>query len=487
MAADVEPLNGRVELKLTRKSDWNRVSGKTQIETGAFVRTGFRSKARISWADGSSVELGANSSYQLQKDDPATGLSMNLLGGKLKAAVAKLAGRRFEVGTTNAVCAVRGTEFEISVQNNNTNVLLHEGSLAVSDNYGNQRLLEPGYSVDVGANGIGEMQNPVQRSQQRLDNLRDNLRREVGLNMSKEAVLSAAADEIRVAEYQQGKVMMDVSGQRVRLEQYIMRPADNQFKLVSLNERADRFDYYYYLGTFNSALPADLSVALRQMGGCVGSACQYSMTGYEVGRSNTIDTILESATGGHMVNVNTNADLTDDITSYFDTSLNTFVKLNPGDAFYKTFYDNYSIKYNDTTFLMWSPVSGAGTVSSYLTGTANGVNKYYITDSGALGAANAGSPVLNSDLTPDGDLMHDKIKLTYGTGQYWEQYDNYMVDDRGRVATLSDFENMRSGNNYTETMLRWNFEQVITSSVFEGRKIDLVLEPKTLIQSGLLK
>jgi len=115
------------------------------------------------------------------------------------------------------------------------------------------------------------------------------------------------------------------------------------------------------------------------------------------------------------------------------------------------------------------------------------VNKYYITDSGALGAANAGSPVLNSDLTPDGDLMHDKIKLTYGTGQYWEQYDNYMVDDRGRVATLSDFENMRSGNNYTETMLRWNFEQVITSSVFEGRKIDLVLEPKTLIQSGLLK
>ncbi|MDD4003622.1 MAG: FecR family protein [Elusimicrobiaceae bacterium] len=483
----MQPLSGRVEMRLAGGTGWSRVSGLTTVESGSYVRTGFRSKAKISWSDGSVVELGPNSNYQLHLDDSATGLSMTLLAGKLKAAVGRLRGRKFEVGTTNAVCAVRGTEFEVQVHNNNTSVVLYTGSLAVSDNFGNQRLLEPGYSVDVGPNGMGDLKNPAKRNQERRESIKQNLKREVGLNMNKEQVLSAAADEIRLAEYQQGKVMVDVSGQRVRLEQYIMRPAPNQFKLVSLNDRPGRFDYFYYLGTFNTNLPADLSVALGQLGGCVGSACQYNMTGYEVGRSNTTDTVLETASGGHMVDVNANADSSDDVTSYFDGTLNTYVLLNAGDAFFKTFYDAYSIKYNDITFLSWSPVSGAGTVSSYLTGVANGVNKYYITDGGSLGSANGGAPVLNADLHPDGDLMHDKLKLTYGTGEYWEQYDNYLVDDRGKVATLSDFEGLRGGNEYTQNMLKWNFEQVVTCNLFEGRKIDLVIEPKTLIQSNLLQ
>ena len=31
-----------------------------------------------------------------------------------------------------------------------------------------------------------------------------------------------------------------------------------------LNEREARFDYFYYLGTFNQALPVDLKIALNQ-------------------------------------------------------------------------------------------------------------------------------------------------------------------------------------------------------------------------------
>ncbi|MFA6583725.1 MAG: FecR family protein [Elusimicrobiaceae bacterium] len=450
------------------------------------MRTGFRSQAMIFWKDGTKVELAANSSYRIEKDDADTSVGMKLFSGKLKATVNKMLGRKFEVSTPNAVCAVRGTVFEVEVRSNFTNVSLYQGQLAVSDQQGNQRLLEQGYSMGVGANGLGAPRG-INQNAPRDTGAINNLKREVGLNMSKEAVLSAAAEEIKVAEYQQGKVMVDVSGARVRLEQYIMRPADNQFKLVTLNERNDRLDYFYYLGSFNKTLPADMSIALGQMTGCAGSACEYFMTGYETGRSNTIDSVHELASGGHMVDVNNNSDSADDVASYFDSNMNAYLPLGSGDSFYKTFYDNYAIKYNDVTFLNWAPVSGSN-VQSYLVGDASGINYRYIQNDGTLGAFNTGSPGVNSDKNPDGDLIHEKIKLTYGTGKYWEQYDNYLVNDKGKIATLSDFEGFRPGTAAgNQTMLQWNFEQVITCNLFEGRKIDLVIEPKTLIQSGLLK
>ena len=117
---------------------------------------------------------------------------------------------------------------------------------------------------------------------------------------------------------------------------------------------------------------------------------------------------------------------------------------------------------------------------------ANGVTYRYIQDNGSLGT---GSPALNDDLWPDYPLMHQKLKLVYDSGVYWEQYDNYMVSDEGEISTIDDFSGISSTADprFKERLLQWNFEQVITSSVFEGRKIDLVVEPKTLIQSGLIR
>lgn len=93
--------------------------------------------------------------------------------------------------------------------------------------------------------------------------------------MSKEMVMAAAANEIRTAEYQEGKSLTDVNGNRVHLEEYIIRnptdalavgKEDQAFKLVVFNEREDRFDYFYYLGIFNKSLPTDLSVLKRNAG-----------------------------------------------------------------------------------------------------------------------------------------------------------------------------------------------------------------------------
>ena len=34
------------------------------------------------------------------------------------------------------------------------------------------------------------------------------------------------------------------------------------------------------------------------------------------------------------------------------------------------------------------------------------------------------------------------------------------------------------GASFKETLLKWNYQQIITASEFQGRKIDLVFEPK---------
>src|SRR5207247_2501509 len=72
--------------------------------------------------------------------------------------------------------------------------------------------------------------------------------------------------------------------------------------------RDNQLDYFFYKGTFNQDLPADLSVALRDLSGKLGTtAPDYYLTAYEMGQSNTQDSIHDTATGGHLVKVVVNS------------------------------------------------------------------------------------------------------------------------------------------------------------------------------------
>ena len=274
-----------------------------------------------------------------------------------------------------------------------------------------------------------------------------------------------------------------VFGNRVRLEQYILRPQPNEFKLVTLNERDSRFDYFFYHGVFNAALPTDLSVALRQLGGTPNNPPQWFLTGYDTARSNTQDNIVEIAAGGHPIDVNHDGVTGDAVGAYFDTTLNRYVTLAPGAKFYQTLFDTYSIAYDNTVTFSWAPRTGLTGVKS----TADQVTTYLggAYDCALNGAACASNPPAPS---VDSPLIHDRIKEAYGDGKIWDQYDTYLVDDKGTVASLGDFAGLQPGTPaFNASRLKWNFEEVITSSFFNGRKIDLVIEPKTLIESGLLK
>src|SRR6185312_3826709 len=205
------------------------------------------------------IELGPKSFFLLQEAEPKAA-TMQLTLGFLKAWVAKVSSRRFEVRTPTAVCAVRGTEFSIDVNaHGHTDVQMFTGLMSVSDGMGNEAMVKERQSIRGSEKGLGPVQGGQHRVPSRAEIRRDQLqqiaKREVGLEMTKEQVQAAAALEAKKAVYQQGKALIDVNGNRVRVEEYIIRPTPNDFKLVVLNGRADRFDYFFYHGTFNTTLP----------------------------------------------------------------------------------------------------------------------------------------------------------------------------------------------------------------------------------------
>ncbi len=471
LCASISSYKGEVEYKPSTSEVWRKVEDTgRQITSGDEVRTKRSATAEIALNAGSAIKLDPSTSFKLavEKEDET---AIELPIGKLRAWVKKVKGK-FELRTPRAICAVRGTEFSLEVdpQTSNTQVDLFRGTLEIRDNLGNEMMLQEGRRLSITQDGMGAQQQISQALENERQSGAATLSREVGLAMSKESVLAAAAEEIKLAEYQQGKALVDVFGNRVQLEEYIMRPAPDQFKLVVLNKRENRLDYFFYKGTFNTTLPTDLSLALKELGGMPQSPNWY-LTSYQTGRSNTTDSVEENASGGHIVDVNSNLDSSDDVASYFDATADQYVPVSG--AFYKTLFDYYSIKYNGTETYAWAPNSP--NVQTYLaadlTTTILGGSAAYTIDTSF----------------PDGTFLHNRIRETYGTGDDYTQYDNYIIDNDGKVASVTDFVGVTSGPQYRQALLNWNFQQVITSSFFGNRKIDLVVEPKILIQSGLVQ
>lgn len=464
-----------------------------ELETDDEVKAGPDSRARVVFDDGAQVEVFPGTTFSLGKSNDTQ--VVNLAAGRVKSWVQGGLRNRFQVKTPIAVAAVRGTEFDVAF-GTDMEVEVFDGLIGVRDLLGNEVLVASGERLRVIPG------RPLDRPE-RIDGRvapdpKTEIKREVSLGMSKDAVQAAAAMEARLAEYQEGKTMIDVSGARVRLEEYIVRPAADTFKLVALNERDDRFDYFYYQGKFNTTLPTDLSVALKDVNGKTGNTPPaYYLTEYESGRSNTTDTILENGAGGHL----NQSTLTENKTVYH-ADTDSFETVASGSTLWETLFDNYSYKVNNTEWYGWQPLSGSGItaydytqfqtrIAGSLLGTGGSAT---IACSGQSDCVAKENLLRVSEITkPDGqDILHDKVTLEYkaalaGPVVYSETYDFYTTDDTGKIATNADFSGVLSGESYLDTLLRFNYQQVIQSSSFNGRTIDLVLEPKILIRSGLLQ
>ncbi len=484
-AVSITAAEGKILFLKSGSYTWAQVSVGQTLAPGDQLKTVTGARATVTFDDASRVELNPGTSFTLREATPeASGMELKL--GSLKAWISKNFNRRFQVRTPTAVCSVRGTEFGVNVDGTgDTHVQMFGGLLAVADKSGNEVLVKDTQSIDVTRDGLGRVTDAAPREERAAD-ARQTAKREVDLRMSKEEVQAAAAEEAKLSEYQEGKALIDVNGNRVRIEEYIVRPAADQFKLVVLNERQDRFDYFFYHGTFNQALPTDMSEALRQISGCIGTACSYFMTAYRTGRSNTIDAMLETASGGHQVDVNNNVitaaggSAQDDVTAAYDPATASFVSLAPGTPFFQTLYDNYNITFNGVSHQSWAGVNIQNMVKTDALAPA------FTNVTNVQSSPACAPPDCTYNEIGEG-IFHDVVYAANGAGDIWEKYDSYVINDAGKIASTRDFAATGfSGQSFKQTLLGWNFQTIVTASEFNGRKIDLVVEPKIFIQSGLI-
>lgn len=479
--------DGKVLYLRSGSYTWAQVSSGQVLSPGDQLKTATGARATVTFDDASRVELNPGSAFTLKEaSSQASGMELKL--GSLKAWITKSLNRRFQVRTPTAVCSVRGTEFGVDVDGTgDTHVQMFGGLLAVADKSGNEVLVKDTQSVDVTRDGLGRVTDASLRDESApASESKQTAKREVDLRMSKEEVQAAAAEEAKSAEYQEGKALIDVNGNRVRVEEYIVRPAADQFKLVVLNERDARFDYFFYHGTFNQALPSDMSVALRQISGCIDAACSYFMTSYRTGRSNTQDAMLEVASGGHQVDVNNNVitaaggNAQDDVTAAYDPASASFIPLATGRPFFTTLYDNYNLTFNGVSHQSW-----AGTNIQNMVKT-DALAPVFTNVTTVQSSPACAPPDCTYNEIGEG-IFHDVVYASNVAGDVWEKYDSYVISDAGKIAKASDFSATGfGGTSFKQTLLGWNFETIVTASEFGGRKIDLVVEPKIFIQSGLI-
>jgi hypothetical protein len=136
-----------------------------EVFEGDKLVTGEKSRLKVLFSDDVVLALGSRTAVVVEKHlfDPKSGARrtrLNLLEGKLRSLVQKMvAGSRadFEVKTTNAVAGVRGTEFVLATEGDDTKLYTFSGEVELAGS-GEPVLVAAGQGSDVGEGG--EAQKP---------------------------------------------------------------------------------------------------------------------------------------------------------------------------------------------------------------------------------------------------------------------------------------------------------------------------------------
>jgi len=464
--AKITELSGAVKI-MPEGGSWQTAKLNQELNEGDKIMTAEKSRAVIVFYSGHSAVVGPDSSMAV-KEANSSSTGLDLFKGKLRSKVKKLSpGQAYKIETPQAVCAVRGTDFEVNVGGEKTKVRVFEGVVEAKEIF-------TGEKVTVAAGQYSEVRQNEKPSEPKEDpeqektekeepageekteddkpDLKEEARKEMFEEISRDAVLSRAAEEIKKAEYENGKALLDAHGNRVRLEEYIVRPAEDQFKYVVLNHRENRFDFGKILFKFDSALPDDLSLATRSMFKSKDRP-EWILTDLVSVMSNTKDQINEEASGGDMIQ-----DLSGDWRHYF--------------ANYE-----FSVKgYEKPQKTLW-------------TQTVTDTGGTYEDLSARITYGDAGSLITEKYSRPEGeDVFHLKIYNKYADGT-WLAAEDYLINDDGEIQSSDDLKNNFSselGGSFKDYLAKLNFERKYTSSEFGDRDIDLVLSTKLLLDSGML-
>ena len=495
---------GTVEARASASASWVPVSRDVRLNEGDEVRTAGDATADVYFSDGSRFRIGRDSHFAVGSTGRKR-TALSLLYGRLRAAVAGYFSSRVEVRTPSAVCAVRGTEFDVRVaRNGDTSMNVDEGLVEVSDGKGKTAVVSSEEAIKVTQAGM---------SMPQLVSLRDDRAEAAARPM---AVLHDTARQrtrtmleelrnrqLKANEAELGKDAIDAFGHRVRLEEYLLRPSDKEFKLLFLSKReeAHRLDWGDIVERFNSAIPDDISKV-----GDIINSMYFSKTAptnwmkyFEIYLTNTVDSVKETMDFTQPVAINFSGytNVTNDY-RYYPGSIDWKQILSgPGVASALGAGTNAPGLNADERMQFEQKQDWNQTYANNITFTQSVVNAsgamtkmYQVALNPALASSvNAGGVPTYYDYTIDPNAYNsypsgpDKADL-YGESDYadgsilWTR--KMLVSNEGNILDLSG--NATKSTFYKEGS--YNLEEVVGSSLFQGRDIDVLLAPEILNQKN---
>lgn len=118
------------------------LSATDDLFEGQTIKTSSRGQVQIVFADDTRMVVGPGSTLVIQKilmrnNGTASNFAVSALGGTYRFITGKSSKSAYKIATPTATIGVRGTEFDFTVTNDETNVLLYEGSVTVCPTNGN--------------------------------------------------------------------------------------------------------------------------------------------------------------------------------------------------------------------------------------------------------------------------------------------------------------------------------------------------------------
>ncbi len=534
--AKISHLSGDVQVRSGEKAKWEAAKPDQIVRPGSQLKTSSQSSVNLQTKEKHRVHLSPKTTILVEETSSEKTIFKVLLG-RLRSYVRPLKkNQQFRIKSPVAVASVRGTEFDTIVEENDkTTFEVTEGVVNVSDleNIGaevtlfkNQRTsIMRGHAPLPPENlkgDKGDQRGDLRQNQdvQKVKEMaRFEARREMGLQQFKEHLQADVSREQRMAQYQDGKTVIDAFGMRVRMEEYIVRPEPKQFSFVTINTRLDNVSYSRYDAWALADLPAkivDINPLFQQHGTANNKPINYIVQ-QKWFISNGGDIYREWSEAGDMIFFNT-LNLWQVVYDHW------YVELKGRDA------ANFRLVSH------WVPSSGykSGTVptipSTYYSNGAldtplgydNFVmigNSGFIGDNRPIDAVAFGTRLLNSNIFGSSIYQHSE---GYARSSYAEldgvrfsdipnalklsallnakkvsavhtylaptgnstvttlRVDQYNIDDNGARLSLSD----RAARNLSPDSI--NFESVASSPDFSS-KIDLVVSPRIFRQAGLIE
>lgn len=498
--------NGAVQVR-TGTGDWGALPKSGLVKAGQSVRTDKASTAELRFSDGSRVQLAPETVFAIeQTDNQETRFSLGV--GKIRAAFAGLLSSRVAIKTPTSVCAVRGTVFEIGVDGSNTDVTMAEGVLEVQDNKGNDAVINSEETMRIGDSGMERAHFVGLSDSHALAAVRPYaVHQEMARDATRKMLEEVRSRELKANEAQLGKDVIDAFGRRVRIEEYLLRPADNSFELLFLSHRSDRFDWGHLIQTFNSAIPDDISKA-----GEIVNATYFSktmpanwLTSTEFFATNTVDSIKENIVIGMPVAIDFSGYGAGIGVLYYPSSiLYTQVLSSPGLAslwngagvgnsadgapvgpdsrLQFTLSQDYGLTTPGRfTFDEKVPDSVTGLQTSMVTAEIDPTNAGSVASPtilfGGPGVGNVNYDNTNTiNVQPSGPNMADEGAITFYPDGSAVAVEKLLVNNDGTLVDLTDPKAFSKDGSY-------NLEFSIDSNLFT-KDIDVLIAPEILTQAG---